>query len=170
MPETIDDTDSIPKYAPLTAKQRQFLDSVIESDYSHGSLVAAYKSAYDWQGSDKAASVEASRLIRNPKITLAMRERVQRDGVSTDSVIAGVKRIAESRDDQAALNAYITLGRYLGLWDSTAPVPTYQQTNTTVSVTSGALSDILQMLSSPSESTSVIESASSGASRLSNSG
>ena len=148
MPETIDD-NAIP-YAPLTHKQRAFLDRVIESDWSHGSLVESYKSAYDWQGSDKAASVEASRLIRNPKITLAMRERAQASGVSESLVIAGVRRVAESRDDQAALNAYVTLGRYLGLWDSptTAPAPAINQN--IVQLGGSAISEIIGMLTTPS--------------------
>jgi hypothetical protein len=148
MPELKDDTDddAIPEYAPLTHKQRAFLDYVIESDWSYGSLIESYKSAYAWTGSDKAASVEASRLIRNPKITLAMRERTQANGVDENLVIAGVRRVAESRDDQASLNAYLALGRYLGLWDGPTTAPPTLQQNNVVALGTGALADVLGML------------------------
>jgi hypothetical protein len=87
-------------------------------------------------------------------------------------LISGILgRTETTPNDATAISGYELLARITGLLSTTtAPVPTYQQTNTAINVTSGALVDILQMLGSPSESTNVIESVSSGASRLSNSG
>jgi hypothetical protein len=175
MSENIDDDndDAIPEYAPLTKKQTAFTDAVIESGFEHGSIIAAYRSAYDSHGgTDNTHSVEAWRLLRNPKIARRLQDAANAQGATRDRLISGILgRTETTPNDATAISGYELLARITGLLSTTtAPVPTYQQTNTAINVTSGALVDILQMLGSPSESTNVIESVSSGASRLSNSG
>jgi hypothetical protein len=148
MPETIDDTDAIP-FAGLTKKQTVFVDAVISSGFEHGSIIAAYRSAYNWTGQDNGASVEAWKLLRSPKIAQRIRDASNAQGATTDRLIAGILSRTENTDhDQTALNGYELLAKITGLLNpapaATASATSYQQTN--ISVTAGALSEILSML------------------------
>ena len=55
----------------LTAKQEQFANLVVNPDYT---LIKAYKETYATSANDNACSVEANRLINNPKVALRVAE------------------------------------------------------------------------------------------------
>jgi len=150
MPETIDD-NAIP-YAPLTRKQTAFTDEIIASGFEHGSIIASYKAAYDWDGLDNGASVEAWRLLRNPKVSQRLRDASDAQGATTDRLVSGILRRTERTDnDQTALNGYELLARIRGLLGApttTTPAPAINQN--IVQLGGSAISEIIGMLTTPS--------------------
>ena len=146
MPETID--DAIP-YAPLTRKQAAFTDAIVASGFEHGSIIAAYRSAYDWDGLDNGASVEAWKLLRNPKITQRLRDAADAQGATTDRLVSGILRRTErTANDQTALNGYELLARIRGMLGSpTVSTPTVQANVLAVGGASGGvLKEILALV------------------------
>jgi hypothetical protein len=152
MPETIDD-DAIPEYAPLTRKQAAFTDAVIASGFEHGSIIAAYRSAYDSHGGqDNTHSVEAWKLLRHPKIAQRLRDAADAQGATTDRLISGILRRTERTEhDQTAINGYELLARIRGLLGTpttTAAAPAINQN--IVQLGGSAISEIIGMLTTPS--------------------
>jgi len=142
----IDDTDAIP-YAPLTKKQNAFVDAILNSGYEHGSIIAAYRSAYNWDGLDNGASVEAWRLMKNPKVTRRLQDAAAAQGATTDRLIAGILSRTESTDhDQTALNGYELLAKISGLLNPAPTTTTSSVTQNNVVLGASALSEILGML------------------------
>lgn len=72
----------------LTAKQEKFVQNIVKGM----SQIDAYKDAYDTKRmSDNAISVEASRLMQNPKITLRQKELV--DAVAKPAIMTAQERL-----------------------------------------------------------------------------
>ena len=100
----------------LTAKQEAFSRLVVESE---DTLLSNYKRVYDCsQMSDESASVEASRLLRHPKV--APRVAELRAKIDAKTILTGVKlkdhvilRLLEisQQDNPAAVRALELLGR-----------------------------------------------------------
>ena len=155
MSETID--DAIPNYAPLTRKQTAFTDAVIESGFEHGSIIAAYRSAYDWEGLDNGASVEAWKLLRHPKVAQRLKDSADAQGATTDRLISGILRRTEgTSNDATAISGYELLCKIRGLLGTptaAAAAPTLQQNNV-VALGTGALADVLGMLNGTTSSES----------------
>jgi hypothetical protein len=140
-----DATDAIP-FAGLTKKQTVFVDAVISSGFEHGSIIAAYRSAYNWTGQDNGASVEAWKLLRSPKIAQRIRDASNAQGATTDRLIAGIlSRTENTAHDQTALNGYELLAKITGLLNPT-PATASSVTQNNVVLGAGALVEILDMI------------------------
>jgi hypothetical protein len=155
LPESTDDTDAIPFATPLTRKQTAFVDAVISSGFEHGSIISAYRSAYDSHGgTDNTHSVEAWRLLNNPKVARRLQDAANAQGATTDRIVSGILERTEDATTSAAvaLNGYELLAKITGLLSttpaSTTAAASYQQNN--ISVTAGALAEILTMIAAPS--------------------
>jgi len=60
---------------PLTEKQTNFLDAYLNDPERKGNGILSYKKAYNCKNmSDKAIYVEVSRLLKNPVISLRIKE------------------------------------------------------------------------------------------------
>jgi hypothetical protein len=143
----IDDTDALP-FAPLTRKQNAFVDAILNSGFEHGSIIAAYRSAYNWDGLDNGASVEAWRLLNNPKITRRLQDAANAQGATRDRIVSGILARTEDATTSAAvaLNGYELLAKISGLLNpAPATASSVTQTNV-IAVGAHALGEILSML------------------------
>ena len=102
---------------PLTKSQRAFADYVIEHGAEHGSLVRAYRHAYNVTGTDKSAHESASRLLKHVKIRSRINNALEAAEVTPSFVLAGLRnRATESENDVAAVKAYEHLARILRMF------------------------------------------------------
>lgn len=111
----------------LTGKQHDFAAAYVAT----GNATASYRKVYSCKAmSDRAVSVEASRLVNHPKISLKIRELrepvVSEAGVTIGELIQGLRDAASMaiRTQSAAglVSAYRELGRLSGLRPANAHV------------------------------------------------
>jgi len=77
----------------------------------------AYKAVYGQDLSDNTAAVNASRLLRNPKIQGYLKARFSVLELDSDYVLVKLKNLAESaKTDNTKLQAVITIGKLLGMF------------------------------------------------------
>lgn len=102
-------TDTTPK---LTLKQINFVDAFLEC----GNESEAYRRAYNAERmSAKAITVEATRLMKHPAITLVLTSRQQalaeRHEVTADSIVSGLQKIADDPEAPAAAKVSALMGQ-----------------------------------------------------------
>jgi len=83
----------------------------------------AYKAVYGSGLNDNTAAVNASKLLRNPKIQDYLRERFSILELDADYVLKNLKNLAENaKTDNTKLQSVIAIGKTLGMFSDNVVV------------------------------------------------
>lgn len=97
---------------------------------SNRNATVAYKAVYGQDLRDNTAAVNASKLLRNPKIQEYLKERFSVLELDANYVLGKLKNLAEeAKSDSTKLQAIIAIGKSLGMFSDnqiTDPVSEYE--------------------------------------------
>ena len=123
----------------LTNKQMKFCQELVYGVDDEGKPLSqseAYRRSYNTKGTDKTVWMDSSKLIKNPRVTLMIKELRDQKQVSTqasllsdrDYVLQNIKKIIENPEENASarVRGLELLGKHHSLWTDTVEL---KQTN-----------------------------------------
>lgn len=100
----------------LNTKQRLFVEAYLQTGNGTDSV---RKAGYQVK-SPGSAAVTASRLLANPLVKAEIDRRIEKEIITTDEILQGVREIALNLMEKASdrLRAFELLGKHKGTWGS----------------------------------------------------